>query len=180
MSVATQQQWIIDPTHSEVYFKVKHMMVSTVTGSFASFEGSLSADGEGFEGASVSFSAEVASLYTNNAQRDEHLKSADFFDAANHPQLSFASTAFKATGEDTYTLSGILSIRGIEKPVSLNVVHHGTAVDPYGQTKAGFEITGTILRKDFGLAWDAVTEAGNVVVSNEVRLSLNVQLTKQV
>lgn len=170
-------KWIIDPTHSEVSFKVKHLVISTVTGYFRSFEGSAESTSDDFEGATVNFSAAIDSIDTNQSDRDNHLKSADFFDAANHPNLTFAGKVAK-TG-DEYKLVGDLTIRGNKKEATLDVDFGGVAGDPYGQTKAGFEIEGKISRKEFGLTWSAVTEAGSVVVSDQVRLILNVQLVKQ-
>ncbi|MEO1257147.1 MAG: YceI family protein [Bacteroidota bacterium] len=176
---AIATKWAIDPTHSEIHFKVKHMMVSTVTGSFNQFEGNVESESDDFQNAKISFSAEVASISTNNSQRDEHLKSDDFFNAAEYPQLTFESTTFGKKADGDYELTGNLTIRDNTRPVTLNVEYNGSAVDPYGQTKAGFEINGKINRKDFGLKWGAITEAGSVVVSDEVRLVLNVQLVKQ-
>jgi polyisoprenoid-binding protein YceI len=177
--VATKTVWAIDPMHSEIQFKVRHLVISTVTGSFQQFDAKVESNGDSFEGASIEFSAEIASIYTNNEQRDGHLKSADFFDAANHPQLTFRSTSFTQKADGDYELTGDLTIRGTTKPVTLAVEHGGVAVDPYGQTKAGFELSGKINRKDFGLAWSATTEAGGVVVADEVKLIMNVQFTKQ-
>ncbi len=171
-------KWTIDPHHSEVQFKVKHLMISTVTGDFKSYEGEINTTGEGFEGADIKFSAAIDSITTGNEQRDGHLKSPDFFDAANHPNLSFQSVSFTKTGDDTYTLAGDLSIRGITKPVELKAEYGGEMGDFYGNTKAGFDIEGKISRKEFGLSWDAVTEAGGVVVSDDVKLHLNIQLVK--
>jgi polyisoprenoid-binding protein YceI len=170
-------KWIIDPTHSEVSFKVKHLVISTVTGFFRSFEGSAESTSDDFDGASVNFSAAIDSIDTNQSDRDNHLKSADFFDGSNHPNLTFEGKLAKTGGE--YKLVGDLTIRGIKKEVTLDVDFGGVAGDPYGQTKAGFEIEGKISRKEFGLVWSAVTEAGSVVVSDQVRLILNVQLVKQ-
>lgn len=170
-------KWIIDPTHSEVSFKVKHLVISTVTGYFRSFEGSAESTSEDFDGASVKFSAAIDSIDTNQSDRDNHLKSADFFDAANHPNLTFEGKVAKTGGE--YKLVGDLTIRGNKKEVTLDIDFGGVAGDPYGQTKAGFEIEGKISRKEFGLLWSAVTEAGSVVVSDQVRLILNVQVVKQ-
>lgn len=181
MSTATEVKttWGIDTAHSEIQFKVKHMMVSTVTGTFNEFEGTIEAENEDFEGANIRFSADINSISTRNTQRDEHLKSDDFFNAAQFPKLSFASSSFKKISEGNYELIGDLTIRDNTKQVTLVVEYNGTVVDPYGQTKAGFEINGKINRKDFGLKWSAVTEAGGVVVSDEVRLLLNIQLVKQ-
>jgi len=170
-------KWSIDPTHSEVSFKVKHLVISTVTGYFRKFEGAAESTSEDFEGASVTFSADIDSIDTNQSDRDAHLKSPDFFDAANHPKLNFAGKITKAGGE--YKLVGDLEIRGNKKEIELDVDFGGVVGDPYGQTKAGFEIEGKISRKEFGLTWSAVTEAGSVVVSDQVRLHLNVQLVKQ-
>lgn len=170
--------WAIDEAHSEIHFKVKHMMVSTVTGSFDDFEGSVKSEEDSFEGSEIQFSAKTASINTRNADRDNHLKSDDFFNAETYPELQFASSSMEKVSEDEYVVRGELTIRDVTKEVTLNVVHEGTAIDPYGQNKAGFEITGKINRKDFNLKWSAVTEAGSVVVSDEVRLALNVQLVE--
>lgn len=171
-------KWTIDPAHSEIHFKVKHMMVSTVTGAFNEFEGEAETENDDFQGASISFAANIASISTNNAQRDEHLKSDDFFNAEQFPQMTFKSSAFTKESDGDYKLVGDLTIRDNTHEVSLDVEYNGTVVDPYGQTKAGFEITGVINRKDFGLQWGAVTEAGSVVVSDKVKLALNIQLLK--
>ncbi|WP_373396910.1 YceI family protein [Algoriphagus halophilus] len=170
-------KWIIDPTHSEVSFKVKHLVISTVTGYFRKFEGSAESASDNFEGATVSFSADIDSIDTNQTDRDNHLKSADFFDAENHPKLTFAGKISQVDGE--YKLIGDLTMRETTKQVELDVDFGGVAGDPYGQTKAGFEIEGKVNRKEFGLAWSAVTEAGSVVVSDQVKLILSVQLVKQ-
>ncbi|MCS6822322.1 MAG: YceI family protein [Microscillaceae bacterium] len=172
-------KWVIDPAHSEVLFKVKHLVISTVTGSFSKFDAQLETENEDFTDASIFFSAEVNSINTNNAQRDAHLKSDDFFAADKFPQLTFKSTSFKKVGESQYELKGDLTIRDVTKNITLNVIFGGIMVDFYGNTKAGFELEGKINRKDFGLNWSAVTEAGGVVVSDEVRLSLNIQMVKQ-
>lgn len=172
--------WKIDEAHSEIHFKVKHMMVSTVTGSFDDFSAAVQSEGEqDFENAQIKFTARTASVNTRNEQRDEHLRSDDFFNSEKYPEISFTSTSFKRVNDTEFKLEGDLTIRDQTKPVSLQVEYNGTAVDPYGQTKAGFEISGKINRKDFGLKWSAVTEAGGVVVSDQVRLDLNVQLIKQ-
>ncbi|MBA4851662.1 YceI family protein [Emticicia sp. BO119] len=172
-------KWTIDASHSEVQFKVKHLMISTVTGTFGSYEGSVETTNDNdFEGATVNFSADIDSISTGQEQRDGHLKSADFFDAANFPKLTFASTSFEKTGDDTYTVNGDLTIRGTTKPVKLIAEFGGIMTDFYGQTKAGFDIQGKINRQDFGLAWSAVTEAGGIVVSDDVKLVMNIQVVK--
>ncbi|AFK02459.1 YceI family protein [Emticicia oligotrophica DSM 17448] len=172
--------WIIDPTHSEVNFKVKHLMISTVTGTFGTYEGSIeTANDTDFAGAKVSFSADIDSISTNQEQRDGHLKSADFFDAASFPKLTFAATSMEKVDDETYHVTGDLTIKGTTKPVTLKAEFGGIMGDFYGNTKAGFEIAGKINRQDFGLTWGAVTEAGGVVVSDEVKLAFNIQLVKQ-
>ena len=175
----TATTWVIDPIHSEVQFKVKHLMVSTVTGSFGQYEGQVEMTDDGFEDAKITFSADVSSISTGNEQRDGHLKSADFFDAEQFPKLSFTSTGMKKTGDDSYDLTGDLTMHGVTKSVTLKVEYGGQMQDFYGQTKAGFEVSGKLNRKEFGLTWDGVTEAGGVVVSDEVRLIMNIQVTKQ-
>jgi len=174
----TLTKWVLDPMHSEVQFKVKHLVISTVTGSFKSFEGNLETDNEDFTGAKIQFSLHVNSLDTNQEQRDAHLKSPDFFDVEQYPKITFVSTAFTKDGED-YTLTGDLTIKDVTKPVTLTVEHGGVAGDFYGNTKAGFEITGKINRKEFGLTWDGVTEAGSIVVGEDIKLLINVQFAKQ-
>ncbi|TXK52328.1 YceI family protein [Pontibacter qinzhouensis] len=173
-------KWVSDPAHSEVQFKVKHLMITTVTGYFGSFEVEAETDEDNFEKAShIVFTADVNSISTNNDQRDTHLKSADFFDAENHDQIKFEGKRYEKAGEDQAKLHGDLTIRGNTKPVTVQVEYAGIVVDPYGQTKAGFTISGKISRKEFGLTWDAVTEAGSVVVSDEIRLLCEIQLVKQ-
>ena len=168
-------KWVIDPTHTDIQFKVKHLMITTVTGSFGDFSGDATTENDDFEGASVNFSAQVASITTGNEQRDGHLKSAEFFDAENHPTLSFVSKELKGG-----KLTGDLTLHGVTKEVTLNAEFLGIAKDPWGNTKAGFELEGKIKRSDFGLTWNAPTEAGGVLVSDDVRLSANVQLAKAV
>lgn len=175
MTTQTKTLWTIDPTHSEVQFKVKHLVISTVTGSFGSYDGKIEAEGDDFENAQATFTADISSITTNNEDRDQHLKSDDFFNADAYPQLKFESTNFEKVGGGEYKVSGNLTIRDVSKAIELDVVHGGTVDDPYGNTKAGFEVQGTINRKEYGLTWDAVTEAGNVVVGDKIKLQLNVQ-----
>ncbi|ABG57963.1 YceI family protein [Cytophaga hutchinsonii] len=169
--------WIIDASHSEIQFKVKHLVITTVTGSFQEFSGTVES-GETFENAKISFEANTASVNTNSEQRDGHLKSGDFFDSEKFPKLTFKATKFTKKGDD-FELVGDLTIKDVTKSVTLAVEYGGTAKDPWGNTKAGFEVTGKINRKDFGLTWNAPTEAGGVLVSDEVKLIANVQLLKQ-
>ena len=171
--------WKIDPAHSEIQFKVKHLMITTVTGYFRTFDLEVETETEDFNTAKrIVFTADIDSIDTNNQQRDTHLKSADFFQTEENRHLRFVGKKYEGSG-DTAKLHGDLTIRGITKPITVNVEFGGVVVDPYGQTKAGFTVTGKISRKDFGLTWNAVTEAGQVVVSDEVRLQCEIQLVKQ-
>lgn len=171
--------YILDPMHSEITFKVKHLMITNVTGSFQNFSANMTAASEDFSDAAISFEAAIASISTGNEQRDTHLKSDEFFDATNFPTLNFVSSALTKKAGSNYTLIGNLTLKGITKEVTLDVEFGGTMTDFYGQFKAGFEISGTINRSEFGLTWSAVTEAGGVVVSDEVKLHMAVQMIKQ-
>jgi polyisoprenoid-binding protein YceI len=166
--------WAIDPSHSDVTFKIRHMMISTVSGQFEEFSGTVETANEDFSGADVRFSAKIDSVNTKNEDRDNHLKSDDFFNAEKYPELTFKSKSY-----DGNQLVGDLTIRDVTKEVTLDTSFNGVVTDPYGQTKAGFEITGKINRKDFNLTWSAVTEAGKIVVSDEVKLVIDAQFVKQ-
>jgi polyisoprenoid-binding protein YceI len=170
--------WAIDPTHSAVQFKAKHLVIATLTGRFNDISGTMDA-GDNFENASFSFEANVNSVSTNDEKRDAHLKSVDFFDAEKFPKLTFTSTKFFKTGDDKFELAGNLTIREVTKPLSLKVKYGGSAIDPWGNTKAGFELKGKINRKDFGLVWNATIESGGVLVSEEVRLIANIEFLKK-
>lgn len=177
---ATGVKWTIDPAHSEIQFKVKHMMISTVTGSFGKFGADIEANGDDLSTAKIRFHADVESITTGNGQRDGHLKSTDFFSGEKHPQIVFTSTGSKAVdGDGSWTLLGDLSMNGITKPVELDVEWGGVMKDPYGNTKAGVSIHGKVNRKDWGINWNAALEAGGVMVSDEVRIACEVQLVKQ-
>lgn len=166
--------WTIDNAHSEINFKVKHMMISTLTGNFENFDATIDANDESFKNASFKFNAKIDSINTKNKDRDAHLKSDEFFSSEKYPDMKFVSDSF-----DGQKLIGDLTIKDVTKKVELDVEFNGVAVDPYGQTKAGFEINGEISRKDFDLTWSAVTEAGNVVVSDKVKLVIDAQFIKQ-
>jgi polyisoprenoid-binding protein YceI len=172
-------KWIIDTTHSEVQFKVKHMMISTVTGYFSVFNAAVETEGDDFTTATVEFTADLSSISTNNEQRDAHLKTSDFFDAENHPQIKFVSSKLEKIDDEKYTLHGDLTIRGTTKSVKLNVEYGGMIQDPWGSTRAGFTVEGRINRKEYGLHWNSVTETGGIVVSDEVRLHVNCEFVKQ-
>jgi len=168
-------QWTIDPAHSEIGFRVKHMVISTVTGRFTRFTGSLHAAKPDFSDSLVRFEADIDSIDTQNEQRDAHLKSPDFFDAAHHPKLSFVSTSFNRKTDGSFALTGDMTIRGITRSITLDAVYNGT-VSGFDGDIAAFEITGKLNRQEFGLRWNALTEAGGVVVGDEVKLELTVEL----
>jgi len=170
-------KWAIDQTHSKVTFKVKHLMISTVTGNFNTFEGTVETETEEFSKVkNLKFKADVKSVNTNNVDRDDHLRSDDFFASKQHPEIRFTA---KYINLETGEIKGELTIRRTTKPVSLIVDFGGVAVDPYGQTKAGITANGKISRKKFGLIWNSVTEAGNVLVGDQIRLLAEVQFIKQ-
>jgi polyisoprenoid-binding protein YceI len=171
-------KWVIDPAHSEIQFKVKHLVISNVTGGFDKFDAIVYAAGDDFTDAQVEFKADVASINTNQTDRDNHLKSPDFFDAVNHPELTFVSKSLRKKGKNGFLLSGDLTIRGTTKQVELEGEFGGIVKDPYGNTKAGFELNGKINRKEFGLHWNAITEAGGMVVADEIKLMMNIELAK--
>ncbi len=173
-------KWSIDPTHSEISFKVKHLMISTVTGNFKKFNLEVETENSDFNTAKkIEFYTDIDSINTNNEQRDAHLKSADFFNAEHYAQILFSGTNYEANGDEG-KLYGNLTIAGITKPIILNVEFGGIVVDPYGQTKAGFTVTGKISRKEFGITYGAVTETGGVLLGDEIKINAEVQLVKQV
>lgn len=174
----TTSKWAVDPTHTEVHFKIKHLVISNVTGVFKKFGGVAELD-EQLTSGSVTFTIDPASIDTNQAQRDAHLTSADFFDVEKYPEIKFESTALSKVKGDHYQLAGHLTMRGVTKPITLDVEFGGIAKDGYGNTKMGFEVTATVHRKDFGLNWNMVTEAGGLTVGEDVKLLANVQLVKQ-
>jgi polyisoprenoid-binding protein YceI len=171
-------KWVLDPVHSELQFKVKHLMITTVTGSFNNITAELETEEDDFETGKVSFQAEVASIHTSNTDRDKHLVTADFFDADNHPHLTFESTSLVKDGDD-YKLNGNLTIKDVTNFVTLDVEFGGTAVDPWGNTKAGFTLNGKIKRSNWGLTYNAALETGGVMLSDEVRIVGELQFTKQ-
>ncbi|HTI11909.1 MAG TPA: YceI family protein [Puia sp.] len=173
-------KWTLDPTHSEVQFKVKHMMISTVTGHFTKFDGSVETEDEDFTKAKVSFTVDADSITTGNEQRDGHLKSPEFFDAPKFPQLKFVITKVESVDNDgSYETYGDLTIRDVTKSVKLDTEFGGVIKDPWGNTRAGFTVSGKINRKEFGLVWHAVTETGGIVLSDEVRIHVGLEFIKQ-
>jgi len=172
-------KWIIDTVHSEVGFKVKHLVISNASGKFTVFEGTVDSSKDDFSDAKISFSADIASIHTGQEQRDGHLKSADFFDAEKYPKLSFVSSSLSPISGSDYKLKGDFTMHGVTKPIELEVDFGGIQKDLYGQTVAGFEITGKVKRSDFGLNWSAVTEAGGLVVGEDVKIHINAEIIKK-
>jgi polyisoprenoid-binding protein YceI len=170
--------WKIDPTHSEVNFKVKHLVVSTVTGRFDEFEATIEGEKNDFSDAKIHFEAEIGSINTKNDQRDGHLKSPDFFNAATYPKMSFVSKSVKPVSDYELQVVGDLTMRGTTREVVLNVIYNGTVTGFGGIQVAGFEIRTKLNRFDFGLQWNAMTEAGGVVVSNEVKIEILAEFNK--
>jgi polyisoprenoid-binding protein YceI len=173
LNTLTAGTWAIDPTHTEVGFVARHAMVTKVRGRFTDVEGTLTF-GETVEDASATATIQVASVATGSPDRDGHLKSADFFDAEQFPTMHFVSTSF-----DGETLTGDLTIKDVTKPVTFDVEFGGVGQDPWGNTKAGFEATTTVNRKDWGLTWNAAVEGGGVLVSDKITINIDVQLAKQ-
>lgn len=167
--------WNIDPSHSEVSFQVRHLMVSKVRGSFSGFSGAITV---GADSASVSVEIDPATINTRDAGRDEHVRSGDFFDVANHPKWTFVSTGVTANGNDI-SITGDLTMRGVTKSVVLKGEFNGTNTDPWGNTKAAFEASTTVNRKDFGIEWNAPLETGGVLVGEDVKISLDIQAALQ-
>ncbi len=172
-------KWALDPTHSEIQFKIKHLMITNVTGNFTSFDVKASTEDDDFSKAEISFQAKVDSINTNNEQRDGHLKSGDFFDAENFPEITFTSSQIVKSDDDNFKVPGNLTIKGVTQPVTLDAEFGGITKDPYGNTKAGFSIQGKINRKEFGLTWNAALETGGVMVSEDVKINAEIQLVKQ-
>ncbi len=170
--------WVSDPTHSEILFKVKHLMITNVKGEFKKFNVSVNAEGSNFSNAEIKVAIDANSVFTNQDDRDNHLKSVDFFDAENHKELTFESTSLVKKDEN-FQLKGLLTIKGISKEITMDVEFGGINKDPWGNEKAGFSLTGKISRKDWELNWNAALETGGMLVSDEVRLSAEIQLVKK-
>lgn len=172
-------KWALDPTHSELGFKIKHLMISNVSGAFTKFDVVTETASDDFSQALVEANVEVASISTNNQQRDAHLRNADFFEAETHPYIQFKSTKVEKVDSDTFNLFGDLTIKETTKPVKLLVEHSGIAKDPWGNLKAGFTVNGKINRKDWGITYNAALETGGVVLGDEVKINGEIQLVKQ-
>ncbi len=175
---AQTTNWNFDQSHSSVEFSIDHMVISEVTGKFTEYTGSVTTISDDFENANIDFVIEVSSINTDDVDRDDHLKGVDFFDVVNYPQITFKSTSFKKVEGKKYQLSGNLTMHGVTKAVTFDVNYGGTVVDPWGNTKAGFKITGELNRKDYGLTWSKALETGGLVVGNEVSLTVRVELVK--
>jgi len=172
-------KWAIDPTHSSVDFSIRHMMIAKVKGSFNQFEASIEADPEDLTTADISFSVDAASIDTRNDDRDNHLRSADFFDVENHPKLTFKATKIVKTGDGEYDVTGDLTIRGVTRSETFKVTFEGSGKDPWGNHKAGFSAEGTIKRSDYGLTWNAALETGGVLVGDDVKIHIEVEAVAQ-
>ena len=175
----SRTKWSIDPVHSEIAFKVKHMMLTNVNGAFKTFTATAESEGEDFIANTIHLDIDAASINTGVDDRDGHLKSADFFDVEVHKALTFVGTSIKKVDVDNFQLTGNLTIKGVTKEVKLDVEYGGVNKDPWGNEKAGFSITGKINRKDFGLVWNAALETGGVLVGEDIKLSAEVQFVKQ-
>jgi polyisoprenoid-binding protein YceI len=176
---SAQSTWSFDKAHSSIVFNVEHLVISEVTGKFGSFDGQVTAGSDDFEGGKVNFTVDVASINTDNERRDNHLKSDDFFNAEKFPKITFSNGTLEHVEGKDYKLKGDLTIRDVTKPVELDVRHGGTIVDPNGNTKAGFKVTGTINRFDYNMKFDAAMEAGGLVVGEDVEIVCNVELKKE-
>lgn len=175
----TNTTWAIDPTHSEIGFKVKHMMFTNVSGKFNLFEATITNEEDAFETAAITFSAEVNSINTGNDDRDNHLRSADFFDVDSFAKLTFKSTSVQKVNEGLYHINGDLTIKDVTKNITLEAEYSGLMKDPWGNTKIGLSLSGKINRKEFGLSWNAALETGGVLVGEDIKLAAEVQFVKQ-
>ncbi|WP_110928479.1 YceI family protein [Bacillus massiliglaciei] len=168
----TKTKWTIDPTHSSIEFSVKHMMIAKVKGSFNDFTANVTADPADLTTADIEFTIQAASIDTRNEDRDNHLRSADFFDTENNPVITFKSTDIKKTDEDEYDVTGDVTILGVTRPETFSITFEGQGQDPWGNTKAGFSGKGKIKRSDFGLTWNSALETGGVLVGDQITISL--------
>lgn len=173
-SAFAQTTWKLDNAHSSVKFTVEHLMVSETEGNFKAFDGTLSSKNVDFTDAAITFTVDVNSINTDNEMRDKHLKSDDFFNAEKFPQMKFKGTSFKKVSGNKYVLEGELTIRDVTKKVKFDVIYRGIQKDPYGNTKAGFKVTGSIKRMEYGLKWNVMSEA-TAVVSDEVMIVINLE-----
>jgi polyisoprenoid-binding protein YceI len=178
LAINAQTKWSVDKAHTGVQFSVTHLIISEVTGKFNSFDVSVEANKPDFTDAKIDFSADINSINTENEQRDKHLKSDDFFNAEKFPKMTFKASSMKKVGNNKYKLTGDLTIRDVTKKIVLDVVYNGTVKDPWGNTKAGFKVSGELNRFDYNLKWNSLMEAGGAVVGKTVRLNINLELQK--
>ncbi len=178
VTLNAQSKWSFDASHTSVEFEISHMVITEVTGKFHSFDGQVLAGKEDFSDASIEFSIDVNSINTENERRDNHLRSADFFDAEKYPEITFRSKSMKKAGDNKYAVTGDLTMHGVTREITLDAIFNGIAKDPWGNTKAGFKVTGQLNREDFGLTWNNTLENGNLLVGNEVEIVCRVQLVK--
>jgi len=176
--VQAQTTWNIDPSHSSIRFAVDHMVISEVEGIFSKYEGSVIATKDDFSDAKINFIVDVNSVNTDNAKRDEHLRSTDFFETEKYPKMTFVSSSITKTGTGKYNLKGKLTLHGVTKEIALVMTYGGTTKDPWGNTKAGLKVTGVINRTDFGLKYNSVLEAGSLMIGEEVAITAKVELAK--
>ncbi|MEO8085975.1 MAG: YceI family protein [Bacteroidota bacterium] len=178
--VTVKSKWGIDASHSEVGFKVKHLMITNVHGVFREFDASIYTTAEDFMTVEIDFWLNPASIETGDARRDEHIKGADFFDIEKYKQITFIGNTYEKTGkEGTFKLFGDLTMKGISKQIKLDVEFGGVMTDPWGNQKAGFTINGKLNRKDWGLEWNTALESGSVMVGEEISINCEIQLIKQ-
>ena len=179
LALQAQSKWSFDKAHSKISFNVEHLVISEVTGQFGSFDGSVTASSEDFSDSNIEFTIDVASVDTDNDRRDGHLRSDDFFNAEKFPSITFKGKSLEKVDGNMYKLTGDLTIRDVTKEVVLDVKYGGTVKDPYGNTKAGFKITGNINRFDYNLKWNAALESGGLVVGENVEIVGNIELKKE-
>jgi polyisoprenoid-binding protein YceI len=172
-------KWVLDPTHSELGFKIKHLMITNVSGSFKNFQAEVETKGEDFSTAKIILTADLASISTSNEQRDAHLRTSDFFEVEKYPQLKFQSTKVEKVEDDEFTVYGELTLKGLTKPVKLQVEFNGLTKDPWGGERAGFVVTGKINRSEWGVNFNGVLETGGMLLGEEVKINSEIQLVKQ-
>ena len=175
---AQQTRWVIDKAHTNILFTISHMVISDVSGQFHDYEAEILADKPDFSDLKINISIDVKSIDTDNAKRDDHLRSADFFDVAKYPEMTFISKTMKKTGDKTYQLTGDFTMHGITKEITLDVKYSGTITDPWGNTRAGFKLTGSLNRGDFGLKYNSVMDNGGLLIGEEVNIICNVEIVK--
>ena len=172
-------KWLLDPAHSELTFKIKHLMISNVSGAFKNFSAKVETEETDFSKATISLTAEMNSISTNNEQRDAHLRNSDFFEVEKFPQLKFTSTRIEQTDDESFSLYGNLTMKDVTKPVKLTMEFNGIMKDPYGQEKAGFLVSGKIKRSDWGINLNVPLETGGLMLGEEVRIQSEVQFIRQ-